>query len=317
MSDTDQISMFTDNNVTVSVKRPHEGVTWFDILGWGRTVNSEERGWNSKSFWVERGIDRLASFILDDGENSPIAKWTKRSTAEICNEEGEDNDMRPPPRKEDFRLTRKPEIDVSSGHPKRGKTLTRKIDSITNKTSENQLNWSCYLNEPENKTVWSYEVPLAAEQSGQLKMDLFHIGTGSDGIAIEIIELKKATGADSPLMALVESICYLCQLTRCWNALRADTEGESLKKIDLKDREIRLILAAPNEYWENACGSTKRFEDEHFEKMEKIVEVVGDTLKVKLQLFIADVKRTDEGLCEMVMREGLSNPPKPKSSVLV
>jgi hypothetical protein len=310
MSDTDQPTMFTDKNVSIQV--PHQKVTWFNILGWERDMNANQGGWNFKDndYWIKRGLDWMFDASQTEGNNSPIAQWTTASMKQS---------VKPEPRQKGFRLLRHPDTNGDHSNLHRGSEgnpLANKIENIQS-ASENQLNWSCYLNEPKNNTVWAYEIPLAAEKSGQLRMDLFHISTGPNGKVIEIIELKDADGKDSPLMALVESICYLCQLTRCWKALRADTKEDSLKDLSLQDCEIQLILAAPNEYWENACGRAKRFEDEHFKKMKKIVEVVGNSLKVKPQLFIADVKLTEDGLCELEMREGLSNPPKPNSSILV
>src|SRR5207253_26236 len=93
-----------------------------------------------------------------------------------------------------------------------------------------------------------YEIPLAAESDGQLKVDILAIG--QDKSSLEIIELKKAKNkSDSPLMALTEAICYGIQAVRCQDYLVSDPHLIEKSVFKAHFKSIRLILAAPNAYW--------------------------------------------------------------------
>jgi hypothetical protein len=219
-----------DGSLTIRLRG--QDVTWFQFLQTARLTNSNHGGWNSKTHWHGRGLKVLTPELVD--------LWTKNSLAE---------NALPTPREAKFKLQRQPTTQRSnaaiSGRDKMGKE-----QGIT----ENELNAALYsMKWP---VAWgkrvSYEVPMAAESDGQLKIDL--LGYGEDEMQhkrfISIIELKRANNkSDSPLMALTEAICYAIQLARCKNKWK-DEFKDFDKEFDLDDcRTIRLVLAAPGKYW--------------------------------------------------------------------
>jgi hypothetical protein len=198
--------------------------------------------------------------------------------------------------------------------------------------SENALNYGLVRGAEKNNVKISYEVPLAGESDGQLKADLmvFHAANGQLN-TVEIVELKKAAGTDSPLMALIASICYAIQFIRCWdtrNSKLRDEIGEFLG-VGLKasrPNTIRLILAAPGSYWkrvhpQNEATRPAAFEEGDLEKMKQVVngidKAIPKTLAVSLELFIADVQcaRDSNGhpACKLALPTSLGqekpNPP--------
>jgi len=143
--------------------------------------------------------------------------------------------------------------------------LTEGINSL----SENHLSILLY---DKQISQWGnligYEIPLAAESEGQLKIDLLGKGITTERY-VSIVELKQADNKnDSPLMALTEAICYGLQLGRCRKKLLAELKVEDFKI-------IRLILAAPSEYWSH--WEFKKHPD-CSKKMNAIVESVSEIL---------------------------------------
>jgi hypothetical protein len=246
-------------------------VTWFTFLQISRSTNSEQKGWNSKSHWREKGLDRLTK----NGEaNGFLATWTTNSRHPKA---------LPEPRKHTFQFDERlkaQDLDLRAGKktPKEG--------------SENYINWK-FVGELRKKGIISaYEVPLADERKGQLKADVmvFH-----DGGRIEIVELKcsgKEKNPDSPLMALTEAICYAIQAKRCWSNLAKEAEKHLGVKSLGSLTGIHLILAAPD-YWNNCNpvkGAARRITREQVSKLKAIVAAVGAELPgVKLSLSLADI----------------------------
>ena len=206
-------------------------VSWFDFLWYSRRKTSDKGGWNSKSYWRERGVSRItgnASVFLKD--------WTINSLLQ-------DGAFLPIPRDAKFMFDRslserRSNLEVSLGKHK---------CAIENAT-ENELNYALYnrgfgkFKHLEWVELLGFEIPLAQERDGQLKVDLF--GISSTGDAIEIIELKKANGTDTPLMALTEAICYGLQTLRCKDSLMREANlGEPVFK------KINLTILAPPAYW--------------------------------------------------------------------
>ena len=67
---------------------------------------------------------------------------------------------------------------------------------------------------------------------------------------LDIIELKQAKNtSNSPLMALVEGICYGLQLWRCRNAILKEGKGAGLKLRPDDFKTLNLTIAAPEKYW--------------------------------------------------------------------
>ena len=293
MKGSDTESLFKEKNVTISV--PHKKVTWFNILNWERDMNANQGGWDFKEddIWKKRALNWMSVEGIRSGKEqpSPVVQWTKASTSIPP-------DRKPIPRTDKFMLIRsdKPIDQLSRGSLKND--ISNVDDTECGKLSENQLNWSCYLygrTELSRDVTWGYEVPLAAESSGQLKVDLLRIARVGEVADVEIVELKNADGANSPVEALVQSICYLCQLSRCWESLTKPEEATSLKGVQWKNASVRLILAAPDAYWSKwKCTKNEAG------PMRRIVETVGDALEGdnrpnKLELTFANVDKTEDG----------------------
>ena len=118
------------------------------------------------------------------------------------------------------------------------------------KLSENEINARLFHDGKHGLwgTSIGYEIPLAAESDGQLKVDIFAIG--KDAVSLEIIELKRAENkCDSPLMALTEAICYGIQVVRCRDSLLVDLVQKEKLVSEEHFHRIRLVLAAPEAYW--------------------------------------------------------------------
>lgn len=65
-----------------------------------------------------------------------------------------------------------------------------------------------------------YEAYLGDGATSQLKADILVFGAGG---TLDIVELKKNNPSDSPLLALIELLCYLTQIMKA--------EGKLLKKV--------------------------------------------------------------------------------------
>ncbi|MDF9833403.1 hypothetical protein M2103_001627 [Ereboglobus sp. PH5-5] len=265
-------SMILENG-SLKIHLPKDEVTWFAFLQLSRLVNSTQGGWDSKTNWINRGLHILAS----DHYIEFIKKWTKNSL-KLSNKNS------PKIRTSDFK------IEDRNKALKEGK---RGSEGMPKAGTENQLNWNLctYLFEKnkEQRYTFTYELPLAEEQEGQLKSDI--VAFIPDSNLVEIIELKRGNSSNSPLMALVESICYTLQLLRCWEHISKD---ESIKwGQPEKPKTINIILAAPKEYWEKCKDEEST--PENFNQLNKIVSAVETAIRkwmdnsdFKLNLIIAD-----------------------------
>jgi hypothetical protein len=104
---------------------------------------------------------------------------------------------------------------------------------------------------PFSGSLLAYEVPLCDAREGQLKIDL--LACGQSAPRLEIIELKQANGHDSPLMALVECICYGLQLWRCREEFRKECGKIEDRSVELQVEDFKnmqLTIAAPQQYWD-------------------------------------------------------------------
>ncbi len=210
-------------------------ITWQRFLQASRAASSEASGWNSKTHWVERGLELLVN-LPTLAVSGFVAEWTQNSFAPKA---------APLPRLCDFRL---------------GERLTalearRRGATDRPRNSEDQLNWdlatALHEAEPRNAKCVTYELPLAREKKGLLKSDIVVFDTSG---SVEIIELKIASG-ENPLMGLVEAICYAIQLVRCWPALQPELQ----ERISTPNviRTINLVVAGEAEYWKQ-CTPAKR-----------------------------------------------------------
>jgi hypothetical protein len=163
------------------------------------------------------------------------------------------------------------EKDLVAG--KRGKTGTPK--------GENLINWQIarriFLDHPsDRRRAVTYELPLSAHKQGQLKADV--VVFNAKGL-VEIVELKR-TGSrgtpDSPLMALVEGICYTLQMLRCWPCLSG--ELTRCRRPDGLPRRINIVLAGP-EYWDHCHGNGKRIADDEIADLNTVVECVSQVVR--------------------------------------
>jgi hypothetical protein len=179
------------------------------------------------------------------------------------------NDALPAPRKRlDFRFDRKWERDH---------LLQRAPD--LDRHSENWLNAVLFKEHLCNTPLsWGklvgYEIPLADETQGQLKVDLVGVGKEGNRTFFSLVELKRARNkTDSPLMALIEVICYAIQIIRSRDFLIQDLRLAAEGLCSRHDfREIRMVLAAPDKYWRNWILQ------EHVRKMGRIVTLVNETI---------------------------------------
>jgi hypothetical protein len=172
----------------LDVHIPVGEVTWFSFLTASRLATSEEGGWNSKRHWVKRGLDRLAP----DGMAAPfIARWTQASL---------EPEAAPYPRADDFQIALR--LDAFRRN-------TRGRAGSPRKKSENDLNWNlsrwlhgrCGVQvDPNRRRVATYELPLAAESTGQLKADV--VVFDRCGL-VEVVELKRSASEspENPLLA--------------------------------------------------------------------------------------------------------------------
>ncbi len=140
--------------------------TWFRFLQLSRAIKGKRGGWNKKTHWSKRGLDRLAP----GGRPAAfLTKWTETSLL---------IDVPPKPREGDF------QFGLRLADLKKGE---RGGSGSPSEGSENAINWRLAQNLHRLGQSFSYEVPLADDSNGQLKVDLmiFH-GEGR----VEIIELK-------------------------------------------------------------------------------------------------------------------------------
>ena len=150
-----------------SLKLRRDEVTWFSFLQLSRSTNSEKQGWNTKTYWVERGLNRL---VPETGAEKFVAAWTIHSLQDPA---------RPLGREKNFKFKEREQAHVDG---LRGKMLAPK------EGSENSINWKFAGELRKQGIISAYEVPLAGERKGQLKVDVMvSRGCGQ----IEIVELKR------------------------------------------------------------------------------------------------------------------------------
>jgi len=251
-----------------------ENVTWFSFLQASRVPNSNEGGWNSRTYWVKRGLELLCR---NKEPEEFVTEWTKSSLA---------SKAKPLPRTKNFMLRERKAAAVDG---RRGKNETPA------RGTENALNWSIFLKTYTGSDM-TYELPLAADKSGQLRADL--VVFSKTGKCVEIIELKENIASGTPLMALTESICYALQLLRCWEALKPEVNNVFEIKFDILNK-IHLVLAAPD-YWDRCKPGgpgVGAINNEDISKLRAIVAAVGDAItnnkenlpKPEISLTLAEV----------------------------
>jgi hypothetical protein len=259
MIDPDKSFITAEGGLEVLL-RPN-AVTWFDFLAFSRITNSLQGGWNSKTHWWTRGVPALS-----DKTSSFLNFWTKNSLQ---------RNSLPHPRVGGFLLDRLPSESRSD--------LERELEQVhdpVEDASENALNYALFkgglgrLIPLKEVNLLGYEIPLAAESNGQLKIDLFGVSSGAD--AIEIIELKKAgnTG-DSPLLALTEALCYALQTLRCKKDL---LKYKPLEGKQTLFAQINLTLLAPGRYWDYWCERDKLDRDSICETFRILLKPVNDAI---------------------------------------
>lgn len=239
---------FFQNDGNLHVIIPSKEARWIDFLIYSRLLNSPKGGWDFKSTWKVDGLERLA-----DAEF--IERWT-------------DNSLRaqktyPRPRTSEFKFARDFTVERRNAADS---CATKPIGGC----SENSLNARLFQNHgvfssrgamtcgtnPFTGPLLGYEVPLCDDSDGQFKIDLL----ACDQIArrLEIIELKQASNTNnSPLMALVEGICYGLQLWRCSKELSRESR-DTAKRLNDPRFELapehfnvmQIIIAAPSQYWD-------------------------------------------------------------------
>jgi hypothetical protein len=259
---------------------PGTEVSWFAFLRLSRAVNSKVGGWNSKTHWKSRGLTILTA----PASASFVQKWTAASLSSKTD---------PKPRKRDFRFRSKMSQSRKSACDLALDVAEKKN---LNECAENGLNALLFDQFALSKKrvfydfgkFLSYEIPLAAESVGQLKIDLFGFGVDKpDGTRfVTIVELKNGKNhGDSPLMALVESICYATQLVRCKRYFTKEVHnlaGE-LKFDDVVDhfKVIKLVIAAPEAYWKH-WGEPAEIEPEMQVIVSRVNAGFGGQCKVTL-----------------------------------
>ncbi|MDX2186682.1 MAG: hypothetical protein SFV32_07110 [Opitutaceae bacterium] len=226
----------------LSVQIPSAEMTWQKVLQAARLVNAQDRGWKSITFWWSRGMGSL--FESTESGLRPratlVEQWTQNSL-----------DLPTlPPARTDFK-----HLDERIAKL-RGQASRTEVDG------ENKLNWeiSRSLDQFLGKSwVVAYELFLVQQKAFQLKADI--VAFSPEG-HLHIIELKKDPPGDSPLMAAVELLCYLCQLLRSREPLLRKI-GHQVQIENYSIQQVTLHVAAPNgwekRWWERG-GSAQDFE---------------------------------------------------------
>jgi hypothetical protein len=273
----------TGGGLSITLK-PRD-VTWFNFLGYSRATNSKNGGWNFKgqkdSYWRMRALE-----ILANSASNATKIWTLNS---LSDDEKMEN---PRKRTGDFMLAR--------GESLQRLELEREWTAKPLcKWSENALNFALYIGKIPAPGVQflGYEVPLCQDSEKQLKVDV--LGYSSSPASMEIFELKKSENrGDSPLMALVEAICYAIQLHRCGDSiLKAAKEAAP----DIKNEhfsKMKITLAAPQEYWEYWKPKGTDMED-IMKQMRQIVQQVNRGFSQQgrsIEVFLARAEITENGL---------------------
>lgn len=270
MSNSNDENFITENGALKVRLEPGE-VTWFEFLWFSRATPSPNGGWNFRSYWWERGVRRL----VDDGE-AFVTQWTKNSLQ---------TKALPQPRVRAFMFDR---LLSSRAHLEESLKLRKSLNEAT----EHELNYGLCkgglgIEQPDGISLLGYEIPLADESEGQLKIDLFGVSLGDD--AIEIVELKKANNTgDSPLMALTEAICYALQTLRCRENLLNEAPTLNDRKAFARKafEQINLTLLAPADYWLYWGKSSN---------LDQVLRTISETLQ-------PIVNRVNEGITGSVLK---------------
>lgn len=295
----------------ISIKIPHDKVTWYQVRRASRILNGDQGGWRTKTHWIA-GLDSL---VRKGRAEDFLKEWTVSSLGDKVD---------PAPRKKDFQFAVRAEALIKN---QRGEN-----DSPEDR-SENELNWnlSRWIQQEflpsqlgQNRFA-TYELPLAAKSDGQLKADVVVFDRGG---FIEIIELKNLK-RDNPLKALIQAICYTLQLLRCWPHMIADLKKEasgewpSMKGI----KTISIVVAAPKEYWEDCKKRDNRRDNgtitkEEANALRAIVSSVNQSIHAHLGLpdldlilTLADVIESGTKGLRAIRIEGFANQP-PEGSVV-
>lgn len=259
-----------DGSILVAWKA--KDVTWQTVLQAARAANSEQGGWNNKEFWEELGLNQLTELANGKVAGREFLKqWTLQSL---------DKDALPLPRRSKFRIDLR-EKAKGDGRRGSGEPVAAKFGIVREPADEeHRLNWWLYMAQRSEKKKLTYELPLCAESDGLLRADLVHFVPENDGL-VEIIELKKGQteGRDSPLMALVEAICYGLQLLRCWSALQPEL-NQHLKVEPFEPKHLLLILAAPH-FGKDCSGNGTQLTAPQVDKLRAIVRKVHEAVKEK------------------------------------
>ena len=278
---------FFKDSGDLEVEMPAKRVRWIDFLTYSRLLNSksDEKGWNSKTHWIKRGLEPLSKL-------EAVRTWTKNSV--------KNKKTYPRPREGNFNLTRK----FSDNREKAAVECDRlSID----KCNENSLNSRLFQrfsgpSAPADSpfpeaTLLAYEVPLCDDSDGQLKVDLLGLLRRKNSYNISVIELKQATSpSNSPLLALVECICYGLQIIRCQKQMIVEynriIKAKKMEDCNLINKfhfnSISLVIAAPENYWrywECLEDSPKK---KVREDMKSLIAAVNAGLKETTQLVLED-----------------------------
>lgn len=318
MSKMNKTSIIRDGNIVVEWKQ--KDVTWQAVLQTARAANSEKGGWSGKSNWADLGLDKLVTSGTSPAVGCDfLEEWTATSLKKSA---------RPRPRPSKFQLKLR-EADAAARRRGNAKPELEPNDfGILSQPAdeENRLNWWLFMALRSRRYAVTYELPLCADADGQLKADLVHFVAGSG--LVEIVELKKGTtaGRDSPLMALVEAICYGLQLLRCWSELQPELKQHlKVEPFDLK--HLHLILAAPafGKECNPASSDSPDLSTEQAQKLRAIVKTVGEAIsqvenipQPQLSLSFGNVNEMEWKLEEILPELGRTLPPgsilKPKSA---
>jgi len=142
-----------------------------------------------------------------------------------------------------------------------------------------------------------YEVPLCQGSEKQLKVDV--LGYSSSPPAMEIFELKKSENhGDSPLMALVEAICYAIQLHRCGDSILKAAKQVAPDITNEHFSKMKITLASPRAYWDYWKPKKTDWQD-IMGQMRKIVSHVNRGFEKKglsTRISLAHAEITENGL---------------------
>jgi len=241
-----------DGDISIIIKCKE--VTLFNFLQYSRVTNSVFGGWNSKSYWFDRGLKILSG-------NDFIQEWTNNSINNY-----------PEPRRNNFMFNRETSV--------RREDIVKKDAVNLDNLSENDINTYLFFNKNNAFTDYKligYETPLVDDKEGQLKIDLLSLNVKDKRIGI--IELKQSNSpSNSPLLALIELLCYGIQLMKC----KTNISKEMIQKNGMFIEEhyfniTNLIIAAPEMYW-NYWGYVDNNKNEIKDCFNKIIDIINPSI---------------------------------------